>query len=232
MNDVIVSFLPIVLLLVIITIVFVISNVWKKYVGGYRRGIKWLFALYIMTLLIAACISYILPIEKPIKEEKVENVPYIYDYIESGRKDEIDPRFIRRQWEYSLAEEELQIYAPENNFNGTTILVERTDDLKDKVEVTFYQTPTYMYGKRMTDQAPLPIIKQEKNVLYMMKPEEVSVEENTFKREFPFNQFTGEEFMSNGADISYGQDLLFVRIDHSIKVHLDESAGMHIFKSE
>ncbi|WP_100012336.1 hypothetical protein [Lentibacillus sediminis] len=188
------AFMPIIIVLTVFVLIYFAASKIGKYTYFYRKGAAWAIICYFAVLVLSPVVFLFLPIDRATESAEGNQYtvePTLNQLISDGRKDEINPDYLRNQWTFPLEQEELQITAPGNDVNGIPIMVKRTDELSQEVEVLFYQTPIFINGERITEHIREPRVQSEEGRLTVIKPETVELDFTSFRLEMPYRQFSG-----------------------------------------
>lgn len=231
--NVIYSLLPIILLILLAG--FIIfqtkrnSKKKKRYLSGQK--IRFMFGVYLVVLLISVGLFFLIPDEGKISEPKVNhNFHYMYDKVMDGHVSAIDQDRITKQWHFDYDGDELMMKAANNDMNGISIFVEKKKENDGKIDVLFYQTPTYVEGIDVTDQVKPPLVDLSSGALSVAKPRLQELKFTSFKQEFSISQFTGEDWFRMGDTFIRGDHLLYIRVPNDLKIHQDHYIGVQYIK--
>lgn len=162
--NIIFSFIPIILLIMIVGLVVVLirlNTIKKKtYLSGQK--IRWIFGVYVTVLLISVGLFYLIPTEaeSTIDTKTDLGFAYLSEKIYNGSVSDLDEKFISKQWDFDYEGEKLNMEAANNDVNGISIFLERKEDNDNRIDVTFYQTPSYVEGIDVTDKIKPPYNKR------------------------------------------------------------------------
>ncbi|MEC5425472.1 hypothetical protein QGM71_18485 [Virgibacillus sp. C22-A2] len=221
-------YLPIILIFVVI---YLISNLLKRQINNYGKSIKWMLFVYIGILLISMVTYYLLPIDsKLVKEESGDSevVPDLYNYRD--KIEEIDKSYIKKKWKMEYQNDEIDIKAPENDVNGTSIRVHSTSELESEIEVIYYQTPTNIKGVDVTKHAPVPNVVISSDALTIYNSEQVDLEFTMLSLELPFSQFTreaGDSSWMSGSGVEHGAELIYIRVPETVELNIEPGYGIY-----
>ncbi|SDH63357.1 hypothetical protein [Alteribacillus bidgolensis] len=213
------TFFPIVLVLVLVTVRF-------KKRPLYGKGDLWLFGGYAAVLLFSSALFFLIAGEENGTEEEIsaeiaeQEAQKLQAAAREGKDKSINKNYIKKQWTFEYDESQLSIETPDNNVNGTDILIERKEENDHVIEADYYQTPSSIEGK-MAEPARNPSIQQTETALIIRKPEEDRLEYSAFKEEFPFNQGAEKINVFENSSLSLGSTLIYLRVPKDLDVNMD-----------
>lgn len=185
-----------------------------------------MFSIYVGILLVATIVFYFIPSSSsqidsavmPNEEEYDREYQVFYDALYAGNVDDIDPAYLEEHQAYTFDGEQLLIEMDA----GQTIVIERTTNNDDKIEVFLYKTKTYIENRDVTDRVSHMTFDLAGETLYVKKPEEVSIKLTILQDEFPITQFNGEDQVNDHYSSSYiGDVALYLRIPKDIQLVTD-----------
>ncbi|RKQ33279.1 hypothetical protein [Oceanobacillus halophilus] len=218
-----ISVLPIILLLVFIGVLFLFSKFIER-INNRGKNVKRMLLSYVMILVLATAVYFLLPLDKSIvSDESIDpdTAPSLFHHLNLETLDEVDSSLIRKSWEFDINSDKLQVHFTENDWGSNVpIYLDQVEDLDEKVEAIFYQSPTFVEGVNVADFTALPDIDFSSNTLRIREPAYEDLEFITFKTEFPVRQFTGEKLIEEG--FFHGDELIYIRVPEGIDLDIDE----------
>lgn len=221
--------LPLLLLILLIIVGF---GSFSQRISGSRflngSGVTKVFAEYLIILLVAGTLSFIVPVEGTLEAEYLTDKELeendrlngdIYSIIESGRIEEAEGLTIKESWDFPLNDNLLDI-----KFMGQNVMIfiEKVDSLEGKVEVTHYSTFSYVDNIDITDCFKSPEIELNESTLKIFPADHVNIKLVQFTNAFPFNQFTqdGEQF-NRRYGMMQGLDFIYITVPADTEVNGD-----------
>lgn len=230
------KFMPIIIILTVFVLIYFAASKVGKYTYFYRKGATWAIIGYFAVLLLSPVVFLFLPIDRTtesVRGSEYTEEPSLNQLIWDGKKDEINPNYLRNQWTFPLEQEELQVTAPGNNVNGIPILVQRTDELSQEAKVLFYQTPIFVNGEVITEHIREPGVHFEEGQLTVNKPERVELEFTSFRLETPFRQFSeaaNEDAYPSGGlgydGVRHGETTVLIRVPEQLELDVDMNVNI------
>ncbi|WP_430788991.1 hypothetical protein VBD025_02500 [Virgibacillus flavescens] len=220
------SFVPIILLILIVGFVVMINKVVtmkkKKYISGQK--IRWVLGIYITVLLISTALYYLIPTNSDSSEDVVDrSFPYLSEKIYNGSTDKLDEKFITKQWNLEYDESTLRINGGGSDQGGSVFVKEKSED-DNQIDVFLYQTPSYVEGMEITDKINPPYVNLSSGNLTISNTKETNLEYTTFRSEFTISQFTGGDSMNLDNSYTRGERILIIKIPKGLK--LQEENGI------
>lgn len=215
------SFLPIIIIVMIVGFVVFLTKQNKKKKKAYLSGqkIRLIFGIYLAVLLISVGFFYLIPTDAESTKfgETEPGFPHLSEKIYNGSFAELDEKYVTEQWSFDYEGDELNLETVGNSINGIQLLVDVKSKNDNQIDVTFYQTPTYVEGIDVTDKIKPPLVNLSNKTLTMAKPREFELDFTAFKKVFPMNQFTGEDW---GMEDSFmrGEHLLYLQVPKGINI--------------
>jgi hypothetical protein len=198
----------------------------SKFLNG--SGITKIFAGYLIILLVAGILSFMVPVEGTLEAEYLTDKEIeendrmnsdIYSIIESGRIEEAEGLTVKESWDFPLNDQLLDI-----KFMGQNVMIfiEKVDTLEGKVEVTHYSTFSYVDNIDITDLFKSPEMELSESTLKIFPADHVNIKLVQFTNAFPFNQFTedGEQFNS-GYGMMQGLEFIYITVPSDTEVKGD-----------
>lgn len=219
------------LLLIIIVLFLSFGGLSRKFFSSsFMSGsrIPKVLAGYIIVLLIANIISFLIPVkqsfdgkylsdEEIAAEEKLNQT--VYPLIESGDIEEAKGISEKQTWEFPLKGELLTIHSL--NQNAMTF-VEKVDTLEDKVVVTHYVTKSFVDNVDITEKFTSPEVQFNNATIKLFPADPVKIELVKFKPPFPFTQFSEKgNDLSGGYGMYHGMDFIYIRVPKGTEVSGD-----------
>jgi hypothetical protein len=188
-------------------------------------GITKVFAGYLIILLVAGILSFMVPVEDTLEAEYLTDKEIeendrmnndIYSVVESGRIEEAEGLTKKETWDFPLKDKLLDI-----KFMGQNVMifVEKVESLDGKVDVTHYSTYSYMDNIDITDRFKSPEIELSDSTLKIYPPEHVNIKLVKYKNAFPFTQFSedGEQF-NGGYGMMQGMEFIYINVPSDTEV--------------
>ncbi|SFJ75018.1 hypothetical protein SAMN04487936_10436 [Halobacillus dabanensis] len=223
-----IAFIPILMLLAIVTMLTVLNNKSVKIGLGRGKTGKWMLIGYGGLLLLATTTFFLLPFEKTELEAKQDDEAWekkaneFYEAVHGGNLEQLSDKWLKKEWSFSYDKEKLFINAPSNDVNGVNIFVERTQELQDSIDVSYYQTPIVVNGYEV-EKAYHPDVNMETTALVVYPGTTHHLQYKMFGTEFPFNQFSEEGAHWADSTVSHWNGAaLYIRIPARIDLEEDE----------
>lgn len=186
---------------------------------SYSHRVLWIFGGYIAVLLICVVLAAVHPVKttdglkkvnyKDVEQESID----LYETAVEGRIDQVDKKFIRKQWEFTLTGQQLDISVENEEYQNTSIIVERKNTNDGKMEAVFYRTRSNVDGIDITELATPPKLVLTEAGLTLKNPKKGKLAFLVFSSPFSVSQFTGEaSFSDHDSPITHGQSILYLRI--------------------
>lgn len=188
-----------------------------------KRYVKMLLMGYGILLIASVFVYEVLPTndKEPDFSRSSEDwldkeVGRIDDAIFNGRTEEVDPRFIMKEWKWKYSGKELGV--EEQDWFDGMVIVERKDDNDGIIDGTYYAN-SVVGGIDLTNEYQPREVTLEKQTLYLKGQwEEKEMKFAIFEKEFVITQFTGERKggMNFGGfmEINY----LYLKIPKDLKI--------------
>lgn len=223
-----VMFIPILILFAIVTTLTVFISKGSKIGLGRGKAGKWMLIGYTVLLLLSTVTFFLLPFENTELEAKQNDEDWeqksneFYDSIHEGNLDQLTEEWLMKEWSFPYEQEKLFINAPSNDVNGVNIFVERTAELKNSIEVMYYQTPIVINGYEV-EKGYHPAVNMETTAMVIYPGTTHHLEYKMFGTEFPFNQFSGEGDRWGESTVSHWNgSALYIRVPDRIDIQSDE----------
>lgn len=215
----------IILLLLVLVVFGVLLNLVNR--GLFNRGkrIYWLMGSYVAVLLIAVGL-HLFVVEKATSkagELNKDEIPNLEEVAYGNRSlDTITP-YLVDELTFDNVNDEITLYSFEPDYSYVPVLIERTADDENVIEVDIYQVPTIIEGTDVTEQMfPFGAELIEKE-LFLRVDGYMEVNLNVYKNDFPMRQFIGETiFADNDFSYSTPSRLVHVRVPEHIKLNVDD----------
>ncbi|MCW3489050.1 hypothetical protein [Dethiobacter alkaliphilus] len=219
------------LLLPILLVLFVmlLKNAGKNL--GQRKQ-KWILAGYGLILVTSLLILPFLPQgslhgEQGVGDETIDRArdarDTFYSAVMEGRPEGVEGAYVIEKWSFPLADNNLTITAPQGEWFNDLLVVEKTEDLTDRIELTYYVTRTIVNHIDVTDSLQPPGVSLENGRL-LLNEFNLAIQLSQFQREFIVAQLLGEEkenrWLNQGGS-SVGAEALYLRVpkDTQIEEH-------------
>lgn len=188
-----------------------------------KRAVKILFTVYGLVLVVSVFVFEILPkneidlVHAQSEDQLNKEMERLDNAIFNGRTDEIDPKFIVKQWKWEYGDNELQV--KDDEFSVGLIVVERKSENDGLIEGTYYAR-SVMAGIDLTDEYQTHEVKLENATLHLTgAQDEKDFKFVVFEKDFVITQFNGErknEMEFNGyQDVSY----LYLKVPKDLKLN-------------
>lgn len=198
-----------------------------------NKRIFWIVTGYILILILAAGFyafipQKLTPVNVYIDDEEYDKISnHLYDAINTGNIEQIDPSFISSKWEKEYSGKQLKIVAPEPNDITPTIVVERkaTDD--KLIEGIYYKTKSYVDGIDVTKKISSDQLKWSNDTLTLIEPRPVKLNFALFHKDITLKQFTEEPSVrEDDFSSSFGINILYLRVPKDLKIIESEEIGI------
>ncbi len=220
------SFGGIINLLVFFIILIGFLFVLTKGVQGvkFSTSIKknlWILGGYIILLL---CFTIMYFLSSPNKLLEVQDYPYdergyiLYDRLLN--KEYIEEHYLASKESISINDKEL-ILIGEGHFDFT-IMLEKTDELKDEIEIFIYKGLFEINQVDFSDDLPLPSTSFSDNTLKIDVAPFFEKHMAYLTPEFPFAQFSGEKWSMQGSSSSSRDAIIYIKVPENVEVSWNE----------
>lgn len=223
-----VTFIPILILLAVITMLTVFNSKGAKIGLGRGKAGKWMLIGYCGLLLLSTVTFLVLPFENTELEAKQNDEAWeqkaneFYDAVHEGNLEQLSDKWLKKEWSFPYEQEKLFINAPSNDVNGVNIFVERANELQDSIEVIYYQTPIVVNGYEVEKEYH-PAVNMETTALVIYPGTIHQLQYKMFGTEFPFNQFSGKGGHWADSTVSHWNGAsLYIRVPNRIDLQEDE----------
>ncbi|MFP7300289.1 hypothetical protein [Neobacillus niacini] len=212
-----------IIFIVIIAIVRVMrSRVMRKVLLGSRLG--WMLGGYVAILLICTGVSPLLP-NKDVNYKTLNNnqelekeSTELYEAAIEGNIDQIDKKFVSKEWSLDYGEKELTIATVNDELISTLVLVERKTVNDGKIEAIHYKTRSGVNNMEITELEKPIQIDLNGNTLTIGNPEKVKLKFSQYQQAFTLNQFTGEKTFRRSTHFYGGTSILYLKIPKDLKL--------------
>ncbi|EEG75990.1 hypothetical protein [Dethiobacter alkaliphilus] len=220
------------LLLPILLVLFVLllKNAGKNL--GQRKQ-KWILAGYGLILVTSLLILLFLPQdslhgEQGVGDETIDQArearDTFYSAVMEGRPEDVAGAYVTEKWSFPLADNNLTIAAPQREWFSGLLVVEKTEDLTDRIELTHYVTRTIVNHIDFTDSLQPPGVSLENSRL-LLREYHLEISLAQFQREFVVAQLLGEEkenWWLNPGSSSVGAEALYLRVPEDAVIVVEE----------
>ncbi|PTY78023.1 hypothetical protein B5V89_11140 [Heyndrickxia sporothermodurans] len=198
-----------------------------------NKRIFWMVISYMLILILAAGIYAFIPQKHTPAKVYIDDAEYdkisnhLYDAINTGNIEQIDPSFISSKWEKKYTGKQLKIVAPEPDDITPTIIVERKTTDDKLIEGIFYKTKSYVDSIDVTEKVPSDQLKWSNNTLTLIPPKPVKLNFALFHKDMTLKQFTEEPSLrDDDFNSSFGFQILYLRIPKDLKIIESEEIGI------
>jgi hypothetical protein len=181
--------------------------------------------IYLTILLIAAIGVHLLPSTSFTSLEHLnQNRNETADYktfnhaIISGTLKDHNEFIIKKQWDYVVTADELEINYLEPS---SPIFVVRTETIDNRIEVLHYSSKTSFGSADITEQKNPFKINFHDNKLILENPEQFTYEISGFKKDYVVSQFKGNSIISGSYFVPLSNknfDAIVIRIPKGLKL--------------
>lgn len=203
-------------------IIFLIFGFISQRISFLRRSlVRNLLLGYIGVLLVSSIIYYVTMKEESVQadtEQYEQEAEELYTSLFNGDVENIDKKYVKKTWKFPYERGEINI---NQHIERSNIFIERTDELENEIEVTFYQSPLFYMGIDIHEKVMLPEVELLVDSLVVNEPEQVRIEAVTFQTSFIEGQFTERESWIDHYPI-FRTEVLYVRIPKELKVLGDD----------
>lgn len=231
------AFIPILLLLLILFIVFSgIKKATQKASFINSQRIKWILGGYVAILIASVFITYFLPIEEYTgavdtdREISIDEVDELINQFYSARNQQdfenIEGIFVADEWSFAFDGKSLNLKKVDYAYSGMFLYVEEKANEDGKVEVIRYSTPHIVQRWDVTHLGGSPHLDLQGNSLLIYPPERTRIELATFHKEFTITQFTGEKMFMDGFG-SIGVSMFYLKVPANVQIKHDETISIH-----
>lgn len=218
----------IVLLLFVILLIVSFGSFSDRFLGARfmsGSGITKVFSGYLIILLAAGILSFMVPVEDSIQGEYLtdqqlaENdrlISDIYHTVESGNIDEAEGLTKKETWDFPLQGKQLDMNIMAQNL---MVFIEKEQSLDGGVEVTHYSTYSYIDNIDITNRIKSPDIELNGSTLKIFPLEPLNIKLVKYKHAFPFTQFSeDEEQFTEGYGMMQGLEFLYIKVPADVDV--------------
>lgn len=218
--------LPIIILILLIVLFILLSRrsyaVFPKLFYGKR--IRWTVTGYVVVLLVATFVFYIMPEPDSMEQESGMNdedidgwaiASQIHSAASNGTVGEEFDQYIVQDQEIEVTDDTYNL----NQANGEPVFVfiKEKDENDGVVDATLYQTPTVIGGIDISDDIPSMNMETNPTEATLTVPEHPELEFIAYQTEFPITQFTGGDNWMH-PEIQKGDNLLLVQIPRDLRL--------------
>ncbi|MUK89395.1 hypothetical protein GMD78_13585 [Ornithinibacillus sp. L9] len=227
-----IAILPIVII-VLILLFSIFLNYRVKILSGQKA--QWLLFGYFIILVVSFGIYLFIPKGAPPSSEEQYKGPDLYLNAMEGNVSNIDSKYVERTWEFPMEEPELNVELDYIISDGPPVFVEEADI--DSLEVILYKTPTIINGGiDITDRIPNASVQLTgSNKLQLYNPNPIEIEYSGYVPEFTLTQFkqgVSNSLRITGTFISFGDQILYIRVPQHIEVNTDSLEGIQFVGKE
>ncbi|WP_188455933.1 hypothetical protein [Virgibacillus oceani] len=224
-----IQILPIVLMAAIIgLIIFIImrygrhknQRMMKGTQLNFVKRVQIMFAIYVSVLIISAGVYFFIPSEgESAVHEQIgnEDSRYLFESFLEGNIPASYDKYIKEKKSYVYKGEQITLKGLPNQEGmfDVNLFVDDKTELKNTIEAMYYQTPVAVFGRKVT-QLPIPQIEMRSNVMTIHNPEQTEIDFSLFKKEFPYTQFTGENWWDD--HINLGEQIILIRVPNGLEL--------------
>jgi hypothetical protein len=181
--------------------------------------------IYLTVLLIAAIGVHLIPSTsftslEDLSQNRNATADYntFNDAINSGTLNNHDKFIIKKQWEYTVTADELELIYAEPS---SPIFVVRTDMGDNQIEVFHYSSKTSFGSAEITEQKNAFNIYFHNTRLIIENPKEFTYEISGFKKDFVVTQFKGNSFFGGAYFIPISNksfEAIVIRVPKDLKL--------------
>lgn len=224
------AFVPLVLLLVIITLIYLFVKNIGRVPLLQKLKLKWILAIYGSILLAALIFSYLLPVGKSVEYQTVSDTER--DLAEKAGEMLVKAAYNRKNIseeniagvniknESTIPFEGKQLeLSVEDTYGPITILVERKLENDNEIEYIEFETRTIIENLDLSEEiGPISVTVQED--LRIMNSDFEDINIGMFDKEFTISQFTSDEGFELFDDSHHvwGEHVLFLRIPKDLEL--------------
>ncbi|WP_078379869.1 hypothetical protein [Sutcliffiella halmapala] len=188
------------------------SNKSVKILGGYAA-----------ILLISTGITFLLPDDTfitnkaNISEEGIDDTTY-HALI---NKQPVESNFVKKKASIPYEEKQLHINVNNPNYSGFALIYEKDPTLENRLEVTTYVGKSTVNDIDISDFIHYPMVNIDDQSLIILQPKPIDLKFTMLKKEFPFSQFNGENWMDHYS--SFANPILYIKVPADVEVTIDET---------
>ncbi|MGJ7922066.1 hypothetical protein [Neobacillus sp. LXY-4] len=220
-----IGFIPFLFILfILIAISFFIAKIFNNRKILINNRVQWIFAGYVVILLISAGIVTLLPVNKMTYEKidnsedlSKENEELYYAAVE-GRINEVNPALINKQWTFNYSEKTLHIEVEKEGEFYNQIVVEKKETNDQKIEAVFLKSRSVVNDWDVTKLINPIRVRLTGDTLKIINPEFVKIEFSQLGSVFAINQFTGTGWTNNNSSFIDGQSILYLKIPKDLEL--------------
>lgn len=219
-----------VLIIIFIIIIFMVLLSFSSRLT-FIRGQKtyWIFGSYVL-ILVASTIFYLFILEndnKKVEQLSTEHIPNLETIAYNNESIEQLAPFLAKEEKIHYDKDQLTIQMYEPSYTYVPVLIERKQDNDLAIDVSVYQIPTIIEGVDVTGEINLVDISLTNEQL-LLNFDDVHINLNVSKHEFPIRQFTGEKiFYDDTSPLSRPNQLIYMKVPESIDLLIDEEVNVH-----
>ncbi|WP_042144496.1 hypothetical protein [Paucisalibacillus sp. EB02] len=220
------SILPLIFIMIIILWLVAVNKRLTRKSLTLRQS-KLIFVGYISFLLIATVFSLFLPSSEAkliknltLREDMTDN---LFMKAQQGGFSSIDQQRISQSWEFPYTGDSLTL---SSDYYDEGILIERTNELKGKIEVYFIKDWQALgvnsVSMDVSEYTPDMDVEMTSDTLMVVSPEEELIIELAFSElAFPMKQMIGESQFGHGYSSS-GSRFFYIRVPQDLQIEFSE----------
>ena len=208
---------------------------WRK-TNRVKDWTKWMFGGYV-TILVLSVVLYAFMMNSNVQSttivseaEASEEEQKFHEAIYQGRTDEVDPKEVEKTFEIAYHNNQLHIASDSNDDVDAAVIVEkkRVDD--HKIEGIIYKPKLFINELDVSKEIKPLEIKWSDDTLTIISPEVTELRFAMLKREFPFTQFTGEQWFDTHTTSFERPSILYLRVPKELKINGQSTITIHFLE--
>lgn len=228
-----ISFLPILLIVIILVIVATFVNKTNKSTKFFSGKVTKIFlGTYFVLLLIATVVTYVAPMNEQTNRsgettrETEERLTNFYSNMSQGKIDQIEGIKINHEWSLQLEGNKLYIKRSDYDPFGTPAIYIEKNATEKEIEVTQYITDHISYGYNYNDYIEPPQLIFHNDELTIVKQAPLEIRIAKFHHEFTITQFTGESMFNSHMNHITGENVIYIRLPQGVQVDFDQDMNI------
>jgi len=183
---------------------------------------------YMVVLVIATVIIYVIPVNKeseyqPVEQSSVDMYNDNYTLLHEGKLDEVNPTFIIREWHQGVTDQKLLIKTQTLGGIPVSIIIERIPGNSDIIDSFLFEGKLIMDDFEVKGYNDDVIISPNANEIIIWDKGVRSFKLAYFQYDMIMTQFTSGRSYDNNHSTAEWQPTLYLKVPESIEVTIDES---------
>lgn len=196
----------------------------------FIRGKKtyWIFGSYTI-ILVASTIFYLFVLDNDNKQATqltTDHIPNLETIAFNNESLEKIAPFLVKEEHIHYEHDRLTIQTYEPDYTYVPVLIERKEENDQTIDFSVYQIPTIIESVDVTDDikpANISIVNESLTLHF----DDIFINLNITKHEFPIRQFTGEKiFYDDNPPLSRPNQLIYMKIPEEIDLLINEDVNV------